>query len=72
MPILIIPRIPILMKRNRRRERRTAVRRDSSITKEATGAMVSVKRTIQILWLTPMCRVIRSIVRVNHPNAVEA
>ena len=49
--------------RNQRRERRMAVQRDSSTTKEAMGIMVSVKR-IQILWLTLMC----SIVRVNRPS----
>ena len=64
MPILIIPRIPILMRRNRRRERRTAVQRDNNTTKEAMGIMVSVKQ-IQILWLTLMC----SVVRVNRPSA---
>ena len=63
MPILIIPRIPILMSRNRRRERRTVVQRDSSTTKEAMGVMVSAKQ-IQILWLMLMC----SVVRVNCPS----
>ena len=56
---------PILIMRNRRRERRMAVRRDSSTTREAMGIMVSVKR-IQILWLMLMC----SVVRVNRPSAV--
>ena len=58
-----VVRIPILMRRNRRRERRTAVQRDISTTKEAMGIMVSVKR-IQILWLTLMCSVISKVVRI--------
>src|SRR3954467_11096829 len=41
MPILIIPRIPSLMRRNRSRERRTAVRKGSSSrAKEAMGITV--------------------------------
>ena len=67
MPILIIPRIPILMRRNRRRERRPVVQKDSITTKEAMGIMVSAKQIVQILWLTPIC----SIVKVNRPSAVE-
>ena len=66
MSILIIPRIPILMRRNRRRERRTMVQRYSITTREAMGIMVSAKRIIQILWLTLMC----SVVKVNRPSAV--
>ena len=66
MLIVIIPRIPILMRRNRRRERRMAVQRDINTTKGAMGIMVSAKRIIHILWLTLMC----SVVKVNRPSAV--
>ena len=38
----------------------------------AMGTMVSVKQTIQILWLRPMCRAMCSVVRVNRPSMVEA
>jgi len=58
--------------RSWRRERRTAVRKDSSITRRAMGIAVSIKRTvILILWLTPTYRVMVSIIRVNHPRGVE-
>ena len=68
MLIWKIPKIPILTKRSRRRERRMLVQKD----RITTGTVVSVKRIIQILWLTPMCRVMHSIVRVNRPSAMEA
>ena len=71
MLILKIPKIPILMKINWRSERRMPVQKDS-ITRRATGTMVSVKQTIRILWLTPICRAMYSAVRVNRPSAVEA
>ena len=51
--------------------KKNAVQRDSITTKEAMGIMVSAKRIIQILWLTPMCRAICSVVRVNCPSVVE-
>ena len=35
------------------------------------GIMVNAKQIIQILWLTPMCRAICNVVRVNCPSAVE-
>ena len=71
MLIRVIPKIPILMKKSRSRERRMPVQRDR-ITRRTTGTMVSVRQIIQILWLTPMYRAMRSIVRVNRPSAVEA
>ena len=70
MLILIIPKTLILMKINRRREIRMPVQR-GSIIRWAKETMVSVKRIIPIWWLTPMCRVICSVVGVNRPSAVE-
>ena len=71
MLILITPRTLILMKRNRRRERSTPVQKDI-IVRRTREIVVSVKRIIQILWLTPMCRAMCSVVRVNRRSAVEA
>ena len=48
MSILIIHRIPILMRRNQRRERRMAVQKDSITTNDAMGIMVSAKQIVQI------------------------
>ena len=71
MLILIVPRTLILMKRNRRRERRMPVQRDN-ITRRAMETMVSVKRIIVwILWLIPTCRAMVSVVRVNRPRIME-
>ena len=39
----------------------------SSTTKGAMGITVSVKRIIQIWWLTQIC----SVAKVNRPSAVE-
>ena len=47
--------------------KKNAVQRDSITTKEAMGIMVSVRQIVQILWLTPIC----SVVKVNRPSAVE-
>ena len=44
-----------------------AVQKGSTTTKEAMGIMVSARQIVQILWLTPIC----SIVKVNRPSAVE-
>ena len=68
MPILIIPRTPILMRRNRRRERRMVVRRDNITTKATMGIMVSAKQIVQILWLTPIHRVMVNVVKESRPQ----
>ena len=51
------------------RERRAAAPKGSSITRRATIIMVSGKQIIiQILWLTPIHRVMVSVIKENRPQ----
>src|SRR3954468_21563304 len=65
MLILIVPRIPRLMRNGQGRERRTVMERVSSITRRIKEA-ISVRRTVtRNLW--PMHRVTIRSAKESHP-----
>ena len=72
MSIQIIPKTLTQRRTNGGKGRRTATPRDSSITRQVMGTMVSAKQTIVwTLWLTPMLRITVSIIRANRCRGAE-
>ena len=72
MPIQIIPKTLSERRTNRGKGRRTTTPRDSSITRQVMGTMVSARQTIVwTLWLTPMLRITVSVVKANSPRGAD-
>ena len=62
-------KVPSMTMKRRGRERRAASPKGSSITRRATIIMVSGKQIIiQIFWLTPIHRVMVSVVKESRPQ----